>query len=303
MPVSMSRSVVPGLLAAVLVTACERSAESDGTPPQQSSAHLRIVSLSPGITATVVALGAGDRLVGRTPWCEGVDATPIVGSLLDLDAEAIVRAHPQVVLAQPPAQGESRGLGELAQENGWRVESFQLNSLADLSASVERLPSAICDPGSPDDRAELEARASDLRNKLAELLKPLPSARAAGRTLVILAGSESADSLAFGKGTYLGDVLDSWGIESALTRSGYPALGAEDIVRIAPDSVIVLGGRRSEAAKKFSSLLPRTRIVQVDAPQLMQPGAGFIAALEVLRGAVEKATVATAPSAPTSEPQ
>lgn len=61
-----------------------------------------IVSLSPGITETVFALGYGDRLIGRTSYCdyppEAADI-PSVGSLTEPDIETIVALSPDIVIA------------------------------------------------------------------------------------------------------------------------------------------------------------------------------------------------------------
>jgi ABC-type Fe3+-hydroxamate transport system substrate-binding protein len=64
---------------------------------------VRIVSLVPSDTFTVVALGAGERLVGRTRYCvepaAEVHAIPSVGGTKDADVDAIAALEPDVVLA------------------------------------------------------------------------------------------------------------------------------------------------------------------------------------------------------------
>jgi ABC-type Fe3+-hydroxamate transport system substrate-binding protein len=59
----------------------------------------RIVSLVPSDTYSVVALGAGDRLVGRTTWCEHGEGVATVGGTKDVDVEAILALAPQLVIA------------------------------------------------------------------------------------------------------------------------------------------------------------------------------------------------------------
>jgi len=63
----------------------------------------RIVSLVPSDTLNVFAVGAGDRLVGRTRYCvapEGrVDAIPIVGGTKDVDVDAVIALQPDLILA------------------------------------------------------------------------------------------------------------------------------------------------------------------------------------------------------------
>jgi len=59
----------------------------------------RIVSLVPSDTFTVVALGAADRLVGRTTWCEHGDGVPTVGGTKDVDVDAVLALAPDFVIA------------------------------------------------------------------------------------------------------------------------------------------------------------------------------------------------------------
>jgi ABC-type Fe3+-hydroxamate transport system substrate-binding protein len=62
----------------------------------------RVVSLVPSDTLNVFALGAGDRLVGRTRYCvapEGqVEHLPVIGGTKDVDARAVAELTPDLVL-------------------------------------------------------------------------------------------------------------------------------------------------------------------------------------------------------------
>ena len=61
-----------------------------------------VVSLSPAITETVFALGYGDRLIGRTSYCNyppEAESVQAVGSLSEPDIEAIVALNPDIVIA------------------------------------------------------------------------------------------------------------------------------------------------------------------------------------------------------------
>lgn len=66
-----------------------------GQPPQ------RIVSLVPSDTYSLIALGATDRIVGRTTYCESpeVAAVPTVGGTKNVDVEAVIALSPQLVIA------------------------------------------------------------------------------------------------------------------------------------------------------------------------------------------------------------
>ncbi|MGE0550428.1 MAG: helical backbone metal receptor [Kofleriaceae bacterium] len=64
-------------------------------PPQ------RIVSLVPSDTYSIIALGAGDRLVGRTRYCESPEAAgvAVVGGTKDVDIAAVLAQAPHLVIA------------------------------------------------------------------------------------------------------------------------------------------------------------------------------------------------------------
>jgi len=63
---------------------------------------MTIVSVAPSVTETIFALGAGDKLVGRTDYCdypsEALDVESI-GSLQEINIEKIAELNPDVVLA------------------------------------------------------------------------------------------------------------------------------------------------------------------------------------------------------------
>jgi ABC-type Fe3+-hydroxamate transport system substrate-binding protein len=61
----------------------------------------RIVSLSPATTELIFALGAGDRLVGRTRWCDypaAAVAVPSVGDGMPPNIESVLDRRPDLVL-------------------------------------------------------------------------------------------------------------------------------------------------------------------------------------------------------------
>ena len=64
-------------------------------------APTRIVSLVPSDTYNVIALGAAERLVGRTRYCESPEAAhvPVVGGTKDVDVDAVIALGPDLVIA------------------------------------------------------------------------------------------------------------------------------------------------------------------------------------------------------------
>jgi iron complex transport system substrate-binding protein len=63
---------------------------------------MRIVSLAPSVTETLFAIGAGDKLVGRTDYClypEQTAEVASVGTLREPSIETIASLNPDVVIA------------------------------------------------------------------------------------------------------------------------------------------------------------------------------------------------------------
>jgi iron complex transport system substrate-binding protein len=70
----------------------------------------RIISASPGITEVIYALGEGNRLVGRTDYCDypvQVKKVASIGGLEDPNFETIAAINPELVIASTHFQKES----------------------------------------------------------------------------------------------------------------------------------------------------------------------------------------------------
>jgi ABC-type Fe3+-hydroxamate transport system substrate-binding protein len=99
----------------------------------------RIVSLVPSDTYSVIALGAADRLVGRTTYCispEAAGATT-VGGTKDVDVEAVVGLAPDLVIANQ--EENTRPALEAIAARGVKVLVSLPRRVADASAHLARL--------------------------------------------------------------------------------------------------------------------------------------------------------------------
>jgi len=258
------RLVVGGILV-LMLTACGDGAR-DGC---QGAA-----SLSPAITSTMVALGAGDDLVGRTPWC--VSDAPVVGSLLDLDAEALMLAEPCVILVQPPAQGIDGSLERVAARLGARIHAWPLATLADIRTMVRELPAAL-----QQGDARLAARAGDLLAAMDRACAPIPWD--SSRTVLMVQAGDGR--LAFGPSTYLGEFLDACSVPNALGTGAWQTLGMEEMVTIRPAVVVTIGTAPSPWTQELA-LRTGAVIVSVDDDALLVPSGTLGESLERVRAAL-----------------
>ena len=70
----------------------------------------RVVSLVPSDTHSLFALGCGDRVVGRTRFCEEPAAAaqvPEIGGTKDVDVDAVLALQPQLVIANQEENGRA----------------------------------------------------------------------------------------------------------------------------------------------------------------------------------------------------
>ena len=92
----------------------------------------RIVSLLPSFTEILFAIGAGDRLVGRTTWCDYPPAALAVPSV-----EAVAARHPDLVVLY--RSGPNVAAAEQLERLGIRTVLFDLNLLEQLGPATRRL--------------------------------------------------------------------------------------------------------------------------------------------------------------------
>jgi len=115
---------------------------------------LRIVSLAPSATATLAALGVGDRVVGVTAHCE-LDR-PTVGGWLNPDYERLAELSPDLVCTSDGLQAE---IGDELRDRGYSVYHHEPSRLDDVLAGFESLAETAGCPGAGVDlRADAERR-------------------------------------------------------------------------------------------------------------------------------------------------
>ena len=93
----------------------------------------RIVSLLPSFTELLFAIGAGDRLVGRSHWCDyppAALAVPDVGDAIPPNVEAVAARHPDLVMLYRSAQ--NMAAATQLERLGTRVVVLDMNQLIDL---------------------------------------------------------------------------------------------------------------------------------------------------------------------------
>src|SRR6266545_5489392 len=116
----------------------------------------RIVSLLPSFTELLFAIGAGDRLVGRTTWCDYPPealAVPNVGDGMPPSVEAVAARRPDLVVLY--RSGPNVTAAEQLERLGIRTVLFDLNRLEELGPVARRLGTLTGHSRSADSLARL----------------------------------------------------------------------------------------------------------------------------------------------------
>src|SRR5947207_444024 len=100
----------------------------------------RVVSLLPSFTEILFAIGAGDRLVGRTTWCDyppAALAVPSVGDGMPPNVEAVAARRPDLVVVY--RSGPNVTAAQQLERLGVQTVLFDLNRLEELGPVARRL--------------------------------------------------------------------------------------------------------------------------------------------------------------------
>lgn len=200
----------------------------------------RVVSLVPAVTEILFALGAGDRLVGRTRYGVQPSAArgvPSVGEGMRPSLEAIVARSPEVVILYAGV-GNRGALGRL-EELGVRVLAVRHDGFPDLERNVERLGRLT----GTEEAADALLREIDCELEAVARLT-------AGRPPVRVYYEVWADPpVTIGRGSYLDSLVTLAGGHNVFAEleAPSPTVGLEAIVAREPDVIVRAADRRGGA--------------------------------------------------------
>lgn len=161
--------ILPSLLLLTLL-ACRRQEARPGQSGGRAVAESidqkiarRVITLTPSLTELVFALGAGDRLVGVSDFCDYPEAAkrlPRVGSFLAPAIERILSLQPDLVLLDG-VQGDA---ATMLKQAGTHAVAVPMQDLAQVRASFTTVAAELGDR-----HAQASALLNDLDRQLAEL--------------------------------------------------------------------------------------------------------------------------------------
>ncbi len=276
-------AIAAAAIAAAASLACGDRPSDDASRAADPSEPHSIVSLSPGITELLFALEVGDRVVGRTRWCQHppeARLVPSVGDGLDPNVEAIVARQPDLVVFYRSPSNESaiRRLTGL----GVPTLTLPLDRVHDLRNAALVL-------GERTGRvARAESLVTALDTQLVQAAPTVPS----GRGVLLLVWD--SPPIVIGAGSFLHEIVTLAGGRNVFGDEAAPSLtvSIETIVRRNPDVVLVTGSDTAFASRPewgAVAAVRERRFVVVDGTAFSYPSFRVVDAVTQLRRALEGA--------------
>jgi len=246
----------------------------------------RIVSLAPNLTEIVYAVGAGDRLVGRTRYCDypaEAKRAAEVGDTMTPSVERIIALKPQIVLVSTASQLEAF-TKQLDQQ---KIAVYVTNpqSLDDVFRSIQTLGDLF---GEHDRAATLVA---DLR-KRADAVEAATKQTKPVKVFYQLSGEPL---YTIGRESFLTDLVRRAGGISATADvpGAFPRFSDEAALAARPEAIILptggsMGTANSSVAAplKNSPAVLSNRIYKINDDHLSRPGPRLIEGLEEMARAL-----------------
>ena len=251
-------------------------------PEETVGPPTRLISLTPVVTETLLALGATGALVAVSDFCPphpALAGLPRVGTGLVPQLEPIARLRPDLILTERTSGVDVRLLGRVAPVRAW-----PWRTLADARTAIESVGQVA---GVPD-------RARDLAERFAQALAPQPP-----RAPVSVLGVLGYGALRPGEVWYIrSDSLHGSAFRAAGLRlvpreapTGPPRMSYEALITLDPGAIVVFAtdaGTATTAAAAFAALRPLAapragRVFSVVDPRVFSTGPRLIELVATLK--------------------
>ena len=250
----------------------------------------RAISLAPSVTESIFAVGAGDRLVGVTTYCnypEGAKSIQKVGDTLNPNIETIVALKPDVVFVSGASQLET--FTNTLDQNGIVVYVMNPSSLDQVEASLQHLGDILETQETAKSLVEkMNRRRTEIGDKVGTYLAEDPNRetyeRRIGEKKVFVQISKEP-LFTIGKDSFLNQVIEEAAGKSVTVgvETAFPKLSKETALSLQPDVIILSDSPDNQEPNevfKNSPAVKNGRVYKINADILSRPGPRLIDALE-----------------------
>ncbi len=236
----------------------------------------RAVSLAPNLTESIFAVGAGEKLVGVTSFCNyPQNATQIakVGDTMNPNMETIIALKPQIVFVSTASQIENF-TKQLESQN---IAVFVTNpkNLEDVLKNLRQLGDIF---GTERQTGEL---LNNLQIRILEIDEQVRD-KAKVKTFVQIS---KEPLFTVGKESFLTEIIERGGGVSVtkMVETAYPKLSKETALALNPDAIILSESSDNLEPNdvfKNSNAVKNSKVFKINADILSRPSPRLIDALE-----------------------
>ncbi|GJL79807.1 MAG: ABC transporter substrate-binding protein [Nitrospinaceae bacterium] len=287
-------SVVPFVIGAIYFLSLALSALQVNAAPSDQSPPQRIISLSPGITEILFAIGAGDQVVGVTDFCnypEKAKSLPRIGGLLNPSYETMITLQPDLIIHQP----NKHKIENFVEQLDIRNLPISMLSFAEIYSSIKEIGIATHREKAADELIRsMQEKIDSHRKRLADVSQK--------SVLLVLGISNDSMRELYGVGpkTFLGEMLALAGGNNILaeTQGQYPKVSKEFIIHESPEIIIEIGRKdilteesskkRRQGWQKFSTIraVKNKNIHIIGADYILIPGPRLVNIVELFVKAI-----------------
>ena len=221
----------------------------------------RIVSLAPGMTEILFAMGLGDNIVGVTSFCdypEEAKKKPKIGGMSNPSLEAVVSLKPDIVVMT--TDGNPKEFEERLRSLKIKTYVFTARRLAELSQGIRELGAAL------KNKEQGDALARDIEAGIEKVKKSslVPRPSSIKKKVLYIVWPEPL--IAAGPGTVIDDAITLLGDVNIAHRAAadYPKYSVEEVIRQAPDVIIIGKGSGMDMVAVSRGVLTKMTSVPAD---------------------------------------
>ncbi len=236
----------------------------------------RAISLAPNLTENIFAVGAGDKLVGVTTFCNYPPEAEKIQKVSDTQTpnmETIVALKPDVVFVSTSSQLEN--FTKILDERNIAVFVTNPNSFEDVFKNLKTF-------GKIFDRDEqAESLVIELKQRVANIEKEVK-----GKPPVKVFVQIDKDSLyTVGKESFITDLIKRAGGESVTktVTTAYPKISKETALALNPDAIILSESPNNlepNEVFKNSNAVKNGKVFKINADIISRPSPRLVDALE-----------------------
>ena len=209
----------------------------------------RIVSLAPSLTETIYALGAEDRLVGDTDYCDyppEAQKKPRVGGVINPNLEQIAILHPDLVLVTK--EGNLLDTVRALDTLGIPTYATDARTVDEILSATQKLADVL------NVSAAGKALVDSLQRRLTVLQTKLAAVPA--KRVLFIVWPEPLMSV--GKDTFIADALNRAGAASVVdSKQDWPQISLEEVARLQPEYLVFASAHSDTPARDFDALAIR----------------------------------------------